>query len=39
MKNNYALGFGTQLEDMKLELSEYRDKNKDLNKVVQNLQN
>ena len=39
MKNNYALGFGTQLQDMKLELNQYREKNHDLNKVVKKLQN
>ena len=28
LKNNLGLGYTTQLEDMKLELTEFRDKNK-----------
>lgn len=35
---NVGLGAGTQVEEMKLELTEFREKNRELNKVVLNLQ-
>jgi chromosome segregation ATPase len=37
-KNNFGLGYTTQLEDLKLELGEYKDKSRELNKVVLKLQ-